>query len=83
MKICPVLDPAGDPMVVDGIDHWMGTGHGFENWTVGKASPATMPRLVKSSSVRKMQRRASRRARMAVRSFRVMLDPIHEGTVCA
>lgn len=83
MKICPVLDPA-DPMagrVVEyGIDHPMG-GYGFENFTVGKASAA--PRLVKSGSVRKMQRGASRRARMAVRSFRVMLDTIHEGTVSA
>lgn len=44
MKVCPVLDPIGDPTmgeVVDDINHLMGGYNGFENSKVG-------PRLVKS-----------------------------------
>ncbi|KAF9602867.1 hypothetical protein IFM89_031813 [Coptis chinensis] len=37
--------------------------------------------ISRSGSVRKLQRSASKRAKMAIRSFRLRLSTIHEGTV--
>ncbi|XP_068649324.1 uncharacterized protein [Aristolochia californica] len=66
-RVSPVLD-VSEP-IGDGDD-------GFK-----KLEKTVAPTITRSGSVRKLQRSASRRAKLAIRSFRMRLGTIYEGTV--
>ncbi|CAI0398853.1 unnamed protein product [Linum tenue] len=67
--------------LLDGHDDEF-AGPGSSNLTVGDNNSSSRAKpLPRSGSIRKLQRYASRRAKLAVRSFRLRLATVYEGTV--